>query len=171
VAQFKDANGKPWSISLDAPTIRKVRNELDGLDLADGDGAALDRMAADPCLLVDCLWLLCQEQAEKAGVQPEQFARGLIGDAIDSATAAMLESIADFFPTQRRTLLRAIRDKNAKLRELGVMKAMQRINDPDLEARILADMEAEMDATIERSLTRLKSVTNSPDSSASTPVA
>lgn len=170
MARFLDKDDNPWKIELDAYAIRDVRKEC-GIDLADGDGAGLNKMADDPVLLVDVLWVLCREQAEKQGIKAEQFGKALIGDAIDRAVAAMLESIADFFPRQKRDLIQTVQAKNAKMRELGMAKALEKINDPALESRVLADMEAELDAQIERSLTRLTSAKNSPDSSASIPAA
>jgi hypothetical protein len=175
--EFKDNNGKPWSIVLDAPTIFGVRRDTcdregckhkagdcAGVDLAGPDGVAYESLAADPCLLVNVLWLLCKKQAAEAGVDEPQFASGLTGDAIDQATAAMLAGIADFFPPAKRALILAVIAKNNKMREMGMAKALAKIDDPDLEARAIAAVEAEMDVAIESALTRLSSATNTPAS-------
>ena len=42
------------------------------------------------------------EAAEKQKISDEDFGRGLGGDAIDSATTALLEELVDFFPQRRR---------------------------------------------------------------------
>lgn len=153
MATFKDKHGKDWVISLDAPLIMAVRRECD-LDLASTDGSAYERMADDPILLVNVLWVLCREQA--GDMTDVMFGKLLVGDAIEKATEAMLEAICDFFPLRKRQLLQAVVAKNAKIREIGMEKALARINDPQL----LATLEARMDAEINSMLTRLTNATN-----------
>lgn len=168
---FKDANGKEWLLTLDAPTIRMVRSELDGLDLASADGQVYEQLQDDPCQLVDCIWVLCREQAISRGVTDVDFGKALVGEVIDQATAALLNAIVDFSPTRKRELLKAVAAKNAKLRELGTAKALAKINDPEVEAQILAGMEARMDAHVRNGLTRLSPATSSLASSESVPAA
>ncbi len=175
MATFNDKNGKTWIVALDAPTIRAVRREC-LVDLAGLDGAAYESLVNDPVLLVDALWVICREQALRDGVTDVQFGRALVGDAIEAATSAMLESIADFFPGTKKELLVAIAAKNAKLREIGVASALAKLNDPELEATIIASMEAEMDQAIRDQLKKPKNQstpstkpTSSPDSSESPP--
>lgn len=69
MATFKDRNGKPWTIDLDAYLIRDVRKACDGLDLAALNGEAYDKLDADPVLLVDVLWILCASQANAASIR------------------------------------------------------------------------------------------------------
>lgn len=171
MATFRDSNGKEWVVCLDAPTIRAVRQECK-LDLADLEGKAYGRMVDDPVLLVDVLWIICRRQAQEAGVTDEQFGRALIGDAIERATAAMLESIADFFPRDQRELLLATAAANAKIRHTGISRAMAKINDPDLESQIVAALEQRMSDEIRdvlQQLTRSSSATVSPASAVSIP--
>ena len=184
MSQFSDNNGRKWTLALDAPAIRKVRKACSytyenaagqsitrSVNLSDGTGEAYGRMADDPVLLIDVLWLLCEEQAEKANVSDVQFGQALVGDAIERATEAVLDAIKDFFPHAKRALMTAVAAKDRKIRELGLEKALAKINDPVLEARALAAMEARMDAELEESLRKISigssSATSSPDSAAS----
>lgn len=166
---FKDANGKEWLVSLDAPTVRTIRNECDGLDLLDLDGKAYDQMISDPCLLVETLWIICREQGIAANVNYETFAKGLKGDALDGATAAMLESIADFFPKTKRKLVTTVAHKNAKLRNLAMERVLKKIEDPELERRALEALDTQMDAQIESALTSSSSATSTRVSAESRP--
>src|SRR4051794_19389503 len=111
MSTFKDTASREWILRLDAPTIATVR-ERPGIDLAGLDGRAYERMNEDPVLLVQVLWELCQEQAQKIPLSFEQFADGLVGDVLDVATAALLDAIAFFFPSQKRTLVQAIAAKH-----------------------------------------------------------
>jgi hypothetical protein len=162
MASFKDRNGKNWTIDLDAYLIRDVRKACDGLDLAALNGEAYDKLDADPVLLVDTLWVLCASQANAANISQEQFASALVGDPISYATKALLESIADFSPPEKRELLRAMTNKSAKVREIGMSKALAKINDPSLETAAIEAMEASMDADLQRALTQLRSASRTP---------
>jgi hypothetical protein len=105
---FKDNAGRTWSLTLSVWTVKKVRDLL-GVDLLDlgGEPASaqkpglLFRLIADPVLLVDVLYVVCKDQADGASVTDEQFGRAMGGDAIDAATKAFLEELADFTPSPR----------------------------------------------------------------------
>ena len=105
---FNDNAGRTWSLTLNVWTVKKVRDLL-GVDLLDlgGESASaqkpglLYRLIADPVLLVDVLYVVCKDQADGASVTDEQFGRAMGGDAIDAATKAFLEELADFTPSPR----------------------------------------------------------------------
>lgn len=170
MATFKDQNNREWLVTLDAPKIREVRSTLQ-LDLAAVDDRPYERMYDDTVLLVDVLWILCREQAQKANVTDEQFGQALVGDAVEKATDAMLAAMLDFFPKTKRELLQALADKTKRIREASMRKAMDRLNDPSLEEKLLAAMDAQTEQAIQNVLTQLNSATNSPASSESAPTA
>lgn len=169
MAAFKDVNGRDWLLELDAPTIRTVRQECEGIDLADTEGKSYQRLADNVVLLVDVLWVLCREQAAAKQTTQQMFAKAIVGQAIESATAAMLAAITDFFPPRHRQLLTTVANKNEAMRNLGIARALEKIGDPALEQRIMAGLEAKMDAEIQRVLMQLESATVSPASSESVP--
>lgn len=108
---FKDANGREWAVEINVGQAKRVRASLQ-VDLpalvagrADGLGELLD----DPIRLVDVLYVLCRDQAQKAGISDEQFGCGLGGDTLAQATDALVESLVDFFPDpKRREVLRKL---------------------------------------------------------------
>ena len=174
MATFK-VDSREYQITLDAPTIRTVRTECH-VDLADADGKAFDKLADDPCLLVDVLWVLCRKQAQTAGITDEQFGASLVGDAIERATEGLLAAIMDFFPKRRRELLAAMANKNAKIREQGTERAMAKINDPELEKKVLDALETRMDAIVQEQLEKIAKIhasaaINTPASSEYPPTA
>jgi hypothetical protein len=102
---FKDTNGREWLVTLNVAQIKRVRVRLK-INLADlQEGNLLVRLS-DPVTLVDVLFVLVQPQAEENSVTDEQFAAGLGGDTLYSASTALLEALCDFFPEPQRTLLR-----------------------------------------------------------------
>ena len=76
---FKDKNGQDWQIVLNVHQMKRIRAAL-GIDLVnvitlDKEGVVkvdmIDRIANDPCLLVDILWVLVEEQAKAISVTDE----------------------------------------------------------------------------------------------------
>lgn len=110
------AGGREWLLKLDAPKIREVRAQFDGLDLADSDRnmRAYDRCADDPVLLVDVLYVLCRDQVATAGMTDRQFGESLTGQALADATTALVEAYADFSPARAP----AIRARQKQIAEL-----------------------------------------------------
>ena len=107
---FKDSAGRYWSVRVDVGAVKRVRAAL-GVDLmqvaerknAEGgrEPGVLERLASDPVLLVDVIYVLCRDQAEAQGVSDENFGATMAGDALDHAVKAMLGAIVDFFPNPR----------------------------------------------------------------------
>jgi hypothetical protein len=107
---FKDSAGRYWSVRVDVGAVKRVRSAL-GVDLmqvaerknAEGgrEPGVLERLASDPVLLVDAIYVLCRDQAEAHGVSDEEFGAAMAGDALDHAVQAMLGAIVDFFPNPR----------------------------------------------------------------------
>jgi len=161
---FKDANKREWIVKLDAPKIQSVRSRCN-VNLTDFEGNAYGQMSDDPCLLVNVLWVLCENDAKE--VTQTQFGEALVGNAIDDATAALLEAIKDFFPERKRDLLTAIAAQNQKFEEAGFLKAMAAINDPELERQVLEAMDQRVQTETKKILTQLSSATSWPVSAAS----
>lgn len=127
--QFKDENGKPWTLSVNIGTVKAVKSlaKIDLLDLRDGN--LFTDLASDPVKLGDVLWVLCQEEAKAAGIGELQFATALAGDALEAATAALLEEIVDFFPKPQREVLRKALSKGRQLQEQQMAKALRQLED------------------------------------------
>ncbi|MDD4890608.1 MAG: hypothetical protein PHU85_11855 [Phycisphaerae bacterium] len=165
---FKDSQGREWLLNVNTATVKTVRAARD-VDLLDTTGEVYERLADDPVLLVDVLWLLCQEQAHKVGLSDAQFGEGLVGDAIEEATAALMGAIADFTPSRKRVVVLKAADLMIRVRQKGTEMALGKIGDPSLEGKLLSMMEQEMDEQIRQLLTRSSSATSAPASSESTP--
>lgn len=114
---FTDATGRQWSMVITVDTVRRVRS-LAAVDLMQVvKGKLLEDLAGDPVLLVDVLFAICKPQADHQQVRPEDFAQGLVGDAIDAASLALVKAIADFFPSPTRKLLLRLSDASRAQRE------------------------------------------------------
>lgn len=141
---FKDNKGRTWEISLNVLQMKRIRARL-GVDLVnvitlDKDGAVkvdlVDRIANDPCLLVDILWVLVEEQAKKANVSDAEFGEALAGDAISEATKVFLDELVDFFPAPRRLFLKKTVEVARKYTGEWTSALEKALDDPKLNERI-----------------------------------
>lgn len=94
---FRDAKDREWKIHLTVGTLGKVRRETGlefGKAIADMDKLT-DILFLDPENLVRVLYAICDPASK--GIEPEEFAEGFDGQAIEQAVTALVASIADFF--------------------------------------------------------------------------
>lgn len=144
---FTDADDRKWTVAIDIPTARRVRDELD-IDLLSAlDGELLQRLSRDTYLLVDLLYVLCQEQAVAAGVTDQAFGSGIRGDAIDAATDAFLQALTDFFPRRERAVLAQVSQKSADLKDLATAEIQAKLASGQPE-QLLRELMAKEDRTI-----------------------
>ncbi|MBX3397486.1 MAG: hypothetical protein KF873_01985 [Gemmataceae bacterium] len=131
MAQYVDKAGETWTVDLDFGLIKQIQKET-GVDFAaamDGRGAGLSELlfAQDPGRLVAVLYVVCE--AENKGLSPEEWARRFNGPAIEAASEALIEAVADFFPRSR--VGRAIKERLPK-----AMAAMDERAIRELDARL-----------------------------------
>lgn len=113
---FHDSAGRSWTLSVNVGTIKRVRalcniNLLDVIKLNEKqevDMALLEQLSSDPVLLVDVLYAVCKEDADKQNISDEDFGRAMAGDAITEATNALIQDLVDFFPETKRRILNKV---------------------------------------------------------------
>jgi hypothetical protein len=128
-----------------------VREECDPRFMIGDDQAdnTYTRLLADPALLCRVIFVLCDKQRMERGVSEEAFYLGVIGDAIDAATTALIQAIVTFTPGRTRQLLEASIARSERLQQAVVAKAMEKIDDPAAEARLIAAVQPAIDAALE----------------------
>ena len=147
--QFTDTKDRVWEVELNVRQMKRVRDIL-GIDLvnviqAGKDGAVatdtLDRVANDPILLVDILWVLCEGQAKAAGVTDDDFGSSLAGDSIADATRAFLDELVDFFPGARRLFLKKAVDLARKYETENLEVLEKALASPEFEERLKTSLQ------------------------------
>ena len=99
MASFKDINDKTWELRLVIAHLAKLRAVGFDLDQYTADGAGLFMLLAlPPETLGSVLWVLCEKQADAAGVTADDFAERFDGNVIDAAGLALVDAVIDFFP-------------------------------------------------------------------------
>jgi hypothetical protein len=135
---FKDNAGRAWSVQINVDALKRVRSLLD-VDLLEVlEGKLIDRLSGDPVFLCDVLYAVVKPEADAQKVSDEDFGRAMGGDALDGATAALLEELVDFFPQGRRKVLRKAMDKLGVFQAKALAVAEQRLAGPELDAQFEA---------------------------------
>ena len=155
---FTDTAGRTWTLALTIDAAKRVKGLLDVnlLELEAGDPPLLTKIGTDVILLCDVIFALVKPQADASGVTDEQFAAALGGETILAAQTALYEELVGFFRGLGRADLAKAVDVQRRMIDLAVRRIETRIDKLDLEAAI--------------ETTLGESFTNSPESSASTPV-
>ncbi len=166
MARFTDDEKRDWLIHVDVNALRKVR-DLFKINLGSFDevGGCLARLADDPILLCDLLYVLCEEQVKERELTDADFGRLLLGDVIARATMALGEAIADFFPHEKRSLLQRLQKKIDRVQKTGADLIRAKLDDPKLEEQLAATMKARMDRGIEERMELFASVKSLPEKS------
>jgi len=138
---FNDNTGNTWSIAINVGTIKRVRSLLD-VNLLDAvEGKLLEQLIHDPILLCDIIYVVCEPDAAKRGVNDEEFGQAMAGDAIDAATTALLEELVDFFPNGKRQILNKALAKLRTFETKALAAADKRLDDPELDRKLNAAIE------------------------------
>jgi hypothetical protein len=162
MAQFKDSEGREWSVKVVVDLVEKVR-EI-GVDLVDVTGQAMKRLANDDVLLVRVMWLICEQQADDQHVTPAQFGAAMFGDALDSAYEALRGALDDFFPRRKRDFWRKMMATDAAQQAAAMEIGLEALNDPATMEKITDAMRVRVKEEVKNALTQLQSVIASPES-------
>jgi len=134
--QFTDSQGRTWEVKLTLGAAARIKAAL-SVDLLTGGGVEfLGKMAKDPFLAWEVLWVLVADQAKAAGISKEAFAESLDGDTMDPAHLAFMEAFVDFFPPAQRTVLRRLLERAGETRTRALTRAAAKLEALDLDQLI-----------------------------------
>jgi hypothetical protein len=105
MTKFKDQSDREWMLQVNYSAKQRVQL-IANVDLF--DLSIFERLGKDPGKLIEILYAICQEQAEKIGLKREQFYDAIIGDCLETAADALIEEIIAFFPKRRREVFQKL---------------------------------------------------------------
>lgn len=136
---FVDNAGRTWCICINVAAVKRCR-ALVGVDLyglVDQEFSGLGKLLSDPVSLVDVLFCLCKDEAEKLGVSDEDFGRAMAGDSIEHASDAFLAEFTDFFPDSRvRTGITKVLTLSRKVRDQVISQALDHMDEISVESMV-----------------------------------
>lgn len=167
---FVDNAGRTWTVAINVDAIKRVRDLAQVNLLEVIEGKLLERLIGDPVLLCDVIYSVCKPEADAKTITDVDFGRAMAGDAIDGATTALLEELVDFFPQGRRRVLSKALAKLRKFETAALSAVETRLDSPELERRLAADLAAlDEEAGAAALIPPGNSSGNAPESSPSTP--
>lgn len=145
---FTDNLGRAWTLVVNVATIKRVR-ALCGVDLnsiievEDGKPTTklLERLSTDPVLLVDVLYAVCKPECDSKNVTDEDFGAAMAGDAIENATAALLDEVIDFFPAAKRLAFRKILSASRRFEQAARTRMQTMLEDGRFEENLVSELE------------------------------
>lgn len=146
---FNDNLGRTWCITVNVATIKRVRAianiDINSIVEIGDDGkpdiSLLQRLSTDPVLLVDTLYAICKPECDTKNITDEDFGASMAGDAIEHATAALLEEIVDFFPQAKRMAFQKILTASRRFADLAAKKLDETMMKPDFEEKLVSELE------------------------------
>jgi hypothetical protein len=131
---FTDNAGRVWTVTINVNAIKRVRGLLDVNLLEVIEGTLLEKLIRDPILLCDVVYAVCKPEADTLKVTDEQFGQAMAGDAIDQATKALLEELADFsWSPQTRANFRKILETTWRMIDKAEKLIAARIDSGEIE--------------------------------------
>jgi hypothetical protein len=133
---FLDSTDRQWAITIHVTAIKRLRGLLnvDLYSLIDNKFEGLGKLLSDPVQLVDVIYVLCKDDADREGITDEEFGRAMRGDAIARATEAFLSEFTDFFPDPKvREGLRKVLETTHKVRDILLSRGLREVDEIDLE--------------------------------------
>ena len=131
MATWKDKNGKDWNCEITIKTLKQIKQRL-GIDLLEPQ-ESIKKLIADKYLLCNVLYLAHEDICKQLNITDEDFGGLLVGDTIDDATKALIDSLICFFPVQQREMLAKITNKREQVMAAIYQKMGQEIDNLPME--------------------------------------
>ena len=96
--KFKDTAGREYKIKITIPRLRWIRDEID-IDLGKKD--AFIALSNNPIDLVNVLYMLVKDQADKYKISDVAFGESMDGDTLETAWEAFGEAYLSFCPSHQ----------------------------------------------------------------------
>jgi hypothetical protein len=139
IPTFTDAAGREWRLVLNLGMARRIRDEL-GVDFGQWSaGTPWLKMATDPFLFGAVLYSMCESQAQRMDVTPEEFGEAITGEVAEAARQALDEAVVLFSPAPMRPAMQKMLTGAKQTLEQG----LTRVADKTLEQmpRVLAKVD------------------------------
>ena len=162
---FVDSKDRKWNLTLNLAGAKRVDNsdfkEIIGekFSILDPGHDIFMSLLTNTSLTFAVIWAIVQPQVKKIlGIDPEtdynkaeaEFLEGINGEAIERGRKALWETLANFFPPHRTTLLSLMEQFNKAQEKMT--KAIQGVGG-DLEKKIEQEIETSVEELKKKLLT------------------
>jgi hypothetical protein len=134
---FRDNKNRTWAIEINVWAVKRVRGLLNVnlTGLVDDGFEKLGELMKDTITVIDVIYVLCKDEADKVGVSDEDFGKAMGGDVLAHAKDAFLEELTDFFEDRRiRESLRKVLSLSRSLQDQMMEQMTEQMDKIDLDA-------------------------------------
>lgn len=111
MSEFRDTKQRTWRVDFRVDHLPALRDVLGCQQpqklTSDVAVSGVLSLSGDPESIVKLTWRVIEDQATERGVSPEDFAKALNADSLDSAYRCLIEEVSCFFPRAGREAIRA----------------------------------------------------------------
>jgi hypothetical protein len=170
MARFADKEGRSWEPEVDVVTIGRVRAALK-INLLELllPNTTLPEQLNDPCLIVDVLYLLCRDEADRLGMDSDAFGRAMTPDGIEDGWDAVLEGLVLFSPRGLRAAHQKVLEKAKRFQATAAERLRTAIESPEFEAMLDREIDRRLNPPATWPNESTGGASSSPASSASRP--
>jgi hypothetical protein len=141
INKFTDGENRTWTVRVTVGVIKEVRNlfQLDINEALNPQSGVIDKLADDPVMMMDVIYVCCRPQMDAKGVSVEDFSDSITGDTIEQASKALVDAVVDFFPRSKTEVIReslALRDKMMMRIKNKAMKELTSMSDKDMDRAV-----------------------------------
>lgn len=137
---FKDTKGRLWDVNVTFAGMRRIA-DYTGSDLIN-DPAAFTSILFDAVKTVDAVYAVVRNQADSLGISDIDFGESLDGETFQRARKALIDSIVNFTPPDRREILKAGINQIMKMEAEGMKVMRDRMTPEALETEFDQAMKA-----------------------------
>ena len=125
---FTDSQGRTWPLNISYASCKRIQSQCDIniLDVAQID-QTIGRMRLDNLLVGDIVLCLCSAECTARGISLDNFQDSLDGEALDCASSALLEGLANFFRRGQKGKL--LTEMISKLKQMELTATNQALAD------------------------------------------
>lgn len=129
MATFYDSEKRPYTLSINLGGVKRVRSVL-GVDLMtpyEENPLVGGRKPVDLVAIIDVIYLLARDDADKHGLTDEQWAAAMGGEQMDAAVAQFYQEWERFFRSLNRPDAATVIQKQLQIMQQAVQEAARRV--------------------------------------------
>ena len=170
MTKFVDAENRSWQPEVNVVTIGRVRTvlKINLLELLLPENTLAARLE-DPCLLVDILYLLCKDEADKRDIDDIAFGKAMTPDGIEDGWSAVLELLVGFSPRGLRPAHRKVLEKARQYQAKAAEQVKALTEGPEFNAMLDRELAKQLNPPTSSPSESTGDVSSSPESSESSP--
>lgn len=129
-SKFKDQEGREWTVRFDGRSMTKIQEEL-GVNICDAFADAKGfSESVKPSQSAAMVWIAIQAEAEKKGIDADQWLEAMWGDALIQMNDAFWAALINFSqPEKIRNAAQNLHEKTTRVIDRKIDRKVKELED------------------------------------------